>query len=525
MQSFVQLYETLDSSTKTNDKVATLMQYFTIASEADITWTVALLIGKRPKRVINTKIIRSTALQIANIPEWLFEECYQTVGDLSETISLLLPNNTSNITESIHEILNIYLALKDDVEKEIFLKYYWSNMTTTEIFVFNKLVGGGFRVGVSKSIVIKALAKTYNKTESQMAHLLMGNWDATNTNLLHLINNTTSTDYSKPYPFYLAYALDISFNEMGDIADWQIEQKFDGIRGQLIKRNNEIFVWSRGEELVTDKFPELQTVNSLLPNGIVLDGEILPILNGEILPFSELQKRLGRKNISKKHLAEIPITIMCYDILEYENKDIRNWPLSERRKLLEQIISKQNYLCLSEIVVCNNWQVIEEKRAAARLAGTEGLMLKKLDSTYETGRRRGSWWKWKVEPYTIDAVMLYAQKGHGRRADLFTDYTFAIWDGELLVPFAKAYSGLTDAEIKEVDAWVKQNTKEKFGPVRSVTPGLVFELAFEGIQASSRHKSGVAVRFPRIHRWRKDKKIEEANSKEDLINLVKTNNV
>jgi DNA ligase 1 len=329
---------------------------------------------------------------------------------------------------------------------------------------------------------------------------------------------------SRPYPFYLAYTLDIPFEEMGKISDWQIERKYDGIRGQIIIRKNQIFIWSRGEDLLTDKFPEFNILAEALPDGVVIDGEILPILDGKIASFNEMQKRISRKVLSKKILATVPLQMIAYDLLEWHGEDIREKSLRERRQLLENLIKsfedKNLPLQLSPTITCDDFLKLNDLRNEAKTFGCEGLMLKHKDSIYETGRRRGKWWKWKVDPYTIDAVMIYAQRGHGRRANLYTDFTFAVWDGDNLVPFTKAYSGLTDKELVEVDAWIKKNTIDKFGPVRSVIGELVFEIAFEGINASPRHKSGIALRFPRIARWRKDKPKHEANTKQDLLNLL-----
>jgi DNA ligase-1 len=396
-------------------------------------------------------------------------------------------------------------------------------------FVFNKLITGGFRVGVSEKLIVKALALWLNKEENQIAHRLMGNWSPFETTLQALLLQENFADnLSKPYPFFLAYALEQAPEELGNENDWLAEYKWDGIRGQIIVRNNEIFIWTRGEELVTEKYPELHALKSFLPNGTVLDGELMAYKNNTILSFQHLQKRIGRKTVSKKLLAEIPVAFFAYDILEHNGQDIRELPLTHRRELLEKLLVNINHagvVLLSEKVTFSSWSELINIQANARNINAEGLMLKNLNAPYEVGRKKGNWWKWKVSPYTIDAVMIYAMQGHGRRANLFTDYTFAVWDNGALVPFAKAYSGLTDKEILAVDKFVKQNTIEKFGPVRSVKAELVFEIAFEGIALSTRHKSGIALRFPRIARWRKDKPAAEANTLDDLksLFLVKEN--
>jgi len=337
-----------------------------------------------------------------------------------------------------------------------------------------------------------------------------------------LSEHSLSSDHSKPYPFYLAYALEDELTALGEPHEWQAEWKWDGIRGELIKRNNEIFVWSRGEELMTEKFPEYFLLKDILPNGIVLDGEIIPSMNGIPLPFALLQTRIGRKNVTKKNLQETPITFFAYDLLEYEGNDIRESMLTERRILLEKIVAQTKHpaLLLSPVINFNTWAELTNLRMQSRNMGSEGIMLKRKKSTYQVGRKRGDWWKWKIDPLVLDAVMIYAQKGHGRRSNLYTDYTFAVRDGDKLVSFTKAYSGLTDKEFAEVDSFVKRNAIEKFGPVRTVKPELVFEIAFEGIAASNRHKSGVALRFPRINRWRKDKKVDEINTLQDLKKML-----
>jgi len=404
-------------------------------------------------------------------------------------------------------------------------------MNKDERFVFNKLLTGNFRIGVSQKQMVNALAKTVKLEPSVIAHRISGNWDPMTTSFDDLLNESTSIiDYSKPYPFYLAYALEENPETLGAPNEWQAEWKWDGIRGQIIKRNDELFVWSRGEELITEKFPEYQILQTCLPNGTVLDGEILSFkasptgggLEGAVLSFALLQTRIGRKNVSRKQLQEAPVAFFAYDILELNGEDIRNKTLQERRIELEKIVEhvKNNSLQLSPVIDFDSWEALAKIRERSRDINAEGIMLKRKSSTYQVGRKVGDWWKWKIDPLTIDAVMVYAQKGSGRRSNLYTDYTFAVKNGDELVTFAKAYSGLTDKEFAQVDAFVKRNSIEKFGPVRTVKPELVFEIAFEGIASSNRHKSGVALRFPRIHRWRKDKIVDEINTLDDLKKML-----
>jgi DNA ligase-1 len=398
-----------------------------------------------------------------------------------------------------------------------------------EKFVFNKLITGGFRIGVSQKLMVNAIAKTTNASPSIIAHRISGKWDPSVIGFNELLSTAHSeADFSKPYPFYLAYAIEDDVAVLGDPADWQAEWKWDGIRGQLIKRNDELYVWSRGEELMTDKFPEYNILETALPNGIAIDGEIISLdnkpQNGQFipLPFAALQTRIGRKNITKKELQNAPVGFIAYDLLEFNAEDIRHLPFSQRREKLTAVIERLNlpFIHLSPVISFNEWEDLKQVRAGSRDMGSEGLMLKRNNSIYQVGRKRGDWYKWKIDPLTIDAVMIYAQKGHGRRSNLYTDYTFAVKDGDKLVPFAKAYSGLTDKEFAQVDNFVKRNSLEKFGPVRTVKPELVFEIAFEGIAASNRHKSGVALRFPRMSRWRQDKKPDEINTLDDLKEIL-----
>lgn len=529
MKQFAELIRTLDSTNKTTLKVEALTHYFKIAAPKDKVWAIAILSHRRPPRPVNTTLLRQWASELANIPAWLFEESYHIVGDLAETIALVVPASSSSSDKSLTQFLQeiIELKKKSDEEKKEYLFSNWRDLNYYERFVFSKLITGSFRIGVSQKLMTRALSKATEIDEDILAYKLMGNWEPSKISFDQLILQENEEDYlSKPYPFYLAYAVENDVKDLGDVSEWSAEHKWDGIRSQVIVRNNELFVWSRGEELVTDKYPEFQAFVGMLPNGTVLDGEILPFPDHEIGTFNDLQTRIGRKTVSKALLKKTPVILKAYDILEWEGKDVRELAFSERRKILEELYSKVKNedipLHLSEKISFNSWEEVAIERDRAREERSEGLMLKRLDSPYLVGRKKGDWWKWKVDPLTIDAVLTYAMRGHGRRSNLFTDYTFGLWDEEKkeLVTFAKAYSGLTDEEFRKVDAWIKKNTLDRFGPVRSVTPHHVFEIAFEGVAASGRHKSGVATRFPRILRWRKDKKIEEANTVEDLKALI-----
>ncbi|PZX55361.1 DNA ligase-1 [Algoriphagus ratkowskyi] len=529
MKAFTALFTAIDQTTKTNQKVQAMVDYFTHAEEEDKIFAVSILIGNKPKRPVKTSELKEWAAELAELPMWLYEESYHIVGDLAEAIALMLPDPDKEQHVSLRENLEFLSELTDlplEVKKARIIEY-WMSAEVQERFVFNKLITGNFRMGVSKQLVIKALAKYLEQEQTSIAHQLMGKWDPYAETMDSMFAGETHLDKNYlPYPFFLAYPLDTDPATLGDIDNWYIERKLDGIRGQIIVRNEELFVWSRGEELLTDKFPEFNSLQTSLPNGTVLDGEIIPWRDGSPLPFQIMQTRIGRKNISPKYLKEAPLVMVCFDILEYNGVDLRARPLSERREILNEVIAKhtENKLLLSEAMDFKAWEEVGKFRRNARDFNCEGLMLKRKTSEYETGRRRGNWWKWKTEPMTVDGVLLYAQSGHGRRANLFTDYTFAVWDGDVLVPFAKAYSGLTDKEINVLDNWIKRNTIDKFGPVRSVKPEYVFEIAFEGINSSPRHKSGVALRFPRILRWRKDKSVKDANTKNDLLQLLEAVN-
>ena len=529
----------LATATKTTARLNAIQEYFSTAADNDKVWVIALFTGRRPRRSVNSALLRELCMEAANLAPWLFEESYHTVGDLAETIALLIPEKNIDTENADAHSLSHYLNLlsnigkADDEIKKEFVRNAWKQMNRNEIFVFNKLMTGGFRIGVSQKLMVNALAKTTNASPSVIAHRIMGNWDPATIGFDELISSGNNTeDYSKPYPFYLAYALENDISELGDVNEWQAEWKWDGIRGQIIKRNNELFVWSRGEELMTDKFPEYQQLKELIPDGTVIDGEIISLAatdnaeNFSVLPFSALQTRIGRKNITAKQLKEAPVGFIAYDLLEENNDDLRTRPMSERRERLEKLLQQVPLLFIhaSPVIPFTDWNALKEIRKQSRDKGSEGIMLKRKNSDYKVGRKRGDWWKWKIDPLTIDAVMVYAQKGSGRRSNLYTDYTFAVRDGDQLVTFAKAYSGLTDKEFAQVDNFVKRNSIEKFGPVRTVKPELVFELAFEGIAESKRHKSGVALRFPRMSRWRHDKKPEDINTLDDLKSILKTYN-
>lgn len=536
MKAFAQLFLSLDETNKTNEKVRVLKDYFNTVPDTDKMHMLALFTGRKPKRQINSTLVRTWAIEASHIPAWLFEESYHVVGDLAETMALLMSETANSSNKTLTEWIAEINALNDktEAEKKRWLLDSWAMLDSQERFVFNKLLTGSFRVGVSQNLVIKALADISGLAATALTHRIMGSWQPETYQYAQLMDEQDSNENtSRPYPFFLAYPIQETSEKqktpaevgaaLGDAADWQAEWKWDGIRAQLIKRGGEIFIWSRGEDLATEKFPELHPFLNALPDGTVIDGEILSFQNGLPMPFNVLQTRIGRKNLSKKILEESPVALIAYDCLEYGGEDIRYKNQTGRRAILEQLQAATPYpevFRISALIKFDTWDELGLIREQSRAMIAEGIMLKRKSATYQVGRRRGDWWKWKIDPLSVDAVMIYAQKGHGRRADLYTDYTFAVWDGDKLVPFAKAYSGLTDAEINKVDYFIKRNTIEKFGPVRTVKPELVFEIGFEGINRSSRHKSGIALRFPRILRWRHDKPKEEADTLENLKALL-----
>ncbi len=537
MREFARLYTELDETTATNRKLEALQNYFQNAAPENAAWAVYFLAGGKPKQAVPTKLLRQFATKFAGIDDWLFDECYHAVGDLAETIALILPPPTATsdvglatwMRERIGPLRGADPATIGDA-----LFSFWRELEPRERFLLAKLIGGGFRVGVSKLLVTRALSTIAAVDAKLIAQRLMG-WTDNSVrpsaeSFLKLIAEQSDTEHKQrggqPYPFFLAHQLQAEPATLGELADWQIEWKYDGIRAQLVRRDGQNYLWSRGEDLITDRFPELASLR--LPEGTVIDGEILIWAEGPA-PFADLQKRIGRKTVSAKLMAELPAVLVAYDLLEEAGVDLREVPQSERRKLLETLVesSAQDQLKISPLVEAADWDALTTIRLESRSRGVEGMMVKAKSAQYGVGRTKnvGTWWKWKVDPYSIDAVLIYAQAGHGRRASLYTDYTFAVWDvdetGERkLVPFAKAYSGLTDAEIAVVDNAIRKTTIEKFGPVRSVKPTMVFEIGFEGIQLSTRHKAGIAVRFPRILRKRDDKTVQDADTLDTLKGLL-----
>ncbi|WP_435634336.1 ATP-dependent DNA ligase [Pseudomonas solani] len=545
MKDFAELYGRLDASTSNNAKLAALQDYFASAAPEDAAWAVYFLSGGKPRQLVPVRQLRDITLAITGLPEWLFEESYQAVGDLAETISLLLPPSVQRSDEGLATWVEEHLLPLRGLppaELAVRLPPLWARLDRLSLLVCLKLVTGAFRVGVSRLLVTRALANLAGLDPKRVAQRMVGYTDASRPpsaqGYARLIAAQSEAEHLErgglPYPFFLAHPLQAEVASFADLlgspANWLIEWKWDGIRAQLVRRDGHLWIWSRGEELVSERFPELHGLAHALPDGTVIDGEILVWKDGRVQPFALLQQRIARKRLTRKVLDDAPVRLVAYDLLEWRGEDWRQRPLAERRERLEQLLEELSdpVLELSPEVRGEDWPDLARQREGARALGVEGMMLKARDALYGVGRTKdqGTWWKWKLDPYSVDAVLIYAQRGHGRRANLYTDFTFAVWDGDdasaerALVPFAKAYSGLTDEEMRKVDAIVRRTTVEKFGPVRSVTPTLVFELGFEGIALSKRHKSGVAVRFPRMLRWRQDKPVAEADTLASLQALL-----
>ena len=546
MKAFTDLYWRLDGTTSTTAKVAALRDYFAAAPPDDAAAALAVLSGGRQLRSVSTGQLREWAAEATGYPAWLVEECYAHVGDLAETLALVLPEPDADdaaatepglaevMRTTIHELRGA-----DDARKRAAVTAVWRRLASRERIVWHKLLTGGLRVGVSRTLVARALADLAGVEQAEMAHRLMGDPPADAAAFTRLLApESTAADSRRPYPFFLASALDRPAVEhvaedLGAVSGWQAEWKWDGMRAQLVRRGDDVTLWSRGEELVNDAFPEIAAAGRRLPPGVVLDGELLAVADARLLGFATLSKRASRKKVTKRVLDEVPCVFVAYDLLEEGGDDLRPQPLRERRRRLERLVetpftdllagaapADAGRLFLSPLVVGGSWADLAARRAESRSRGVEGLMLKRLASPYAVGRTRGDWWKWKIEPLEIDAVILYAQAGHGRRAGLHSDYTLGLWHEGRLVSVAKAYSGLTDTEIVEIDRIVRATTVEKHGPVRICTPSIVMQVAFEGVSLSTRHKSGVAVRFPRIVRWRRDKEPADAGTLADLKRMI-----
>jgi DNA ligase-1 len=527
MERFSELFQALDGTTATNRKVACMRAYFRDVPAEDGAWAVYLLSGRLLKRLIGPARLREWLAELTGLPDWLVHETREHVGDLAETISLMVDDGRPGEPDAralhrwIAERVLVLRELDEDAQRR-HVQAAWRALPPDQCFLFNKLLTGGLRVGVSQTLVERALAEAAGLPRTVIAGRLTGNWAPDAAFFRGLFAPASSDeDASRPYPFFLAHALESEPEALGPLENWLAEWKWDGIRAQILVRAEAVFIWSRGEDMVGHQFPELAEAARSLPAGTVLDGEIVAWRDGQVQPFATLQRRLGRKRVGAKLLREAPVAFLAFDQIEHAGRDCRDQPQWQRRETLTATLADADArLMPSPLVEAQDWSGLAEERASARQRRVEGIMLKHREAAYGVGRRKGSWWKWKIEPLTLDAVLIYAQPGHGRRANLYTDYTFAVWQQGQLIPVTKAYSGLDDGEIRRLDQWIRRHTRERFGPVRSVEPAQVFELAFEGIQPSSRHKSGVALRFPRIARWREDLGINDADTLDQVRELL-----
>ena len=529
MQRFAALFESLDTTSSTSAKIGAMVQYFQRAPAADAAWAVYVLMGRRAKRSVGRSLLHAWLIEESALPAWLVDETYASIGDLAETIALLLavdqpakdPADDLTLSQWFTERI-LPLAAADAETKRMRVTGWWRQLGYRECFLVNKLMTGALRVGVSRSLVTRALAAVFGQPRAQIERALIGEWLPSSAFWELLARNEASSHVSHPYPFFLASPLEGPVEALGPREDWLAEWKWDGIRGQIVRRRGECTLWSRGEDIITDRFPEISAAAEVLPDGTVIDGEVVAWQADRVLPFAHLQRRIGRLKLTAKILQDVPARFIAYDLLEFGGEDCRAQPLLRRRGELSGVVAQlgQQIIHLSADIPADSWPQLAAQRERARALGVEGIMLKSWQSHYGVGRQRGAWWKWKIDPFTFDGVLLYAAPGNGRRSNLYTDYTFGVWNGDVLVPVAKAYSGLNADEIQELDRWIRTHTREKFGTVRSVDTQYVFELAYEGIAKSTRHKSGIALRFPRIIRWRKDKTAGEADQLADLQRVL-----
>lgn len=535
MQRFAELYRSLDASTGTRDKLAAMRAYFAEADPADAAWAVAALSGRKLCRAVAARRLKAWAAQETRYPPWLIEACHEATGDLAEALALLPPREgTGEPDVPLHEVVErrvLPLSEMSERQQRDTVVEAWRRFDAIERFLYHKLISSSLRVGVQKKLLIRALAEHAGLDPGAVALRLSGTWRPTAENFRDLLApaDPSAPDAAgdRPYPFCLAHPLDVEPEALGDPGDWLIEWKWDGIRAQAIRRSGAVHLWSRGEELVTPAFPEIAQAVAQLGRDAVLDGEILAWSSDGPLPFAELQKRLHRKRVEPSLFPDVPVAFVAYDLLERDGRDRRDRPLRERRGELASLLDRDEpALRLSPRLEPESWSEVRREVDAARDRGVEGVMLKRGDSAYGVGRPRGVWWKWKVAPHTVDAVLVQAEQGHGRRAGLFTAYTFAVWDrrshpdAPRLTPVTRAYTGLTHDEIERLDRWIRGHTTARHGPVRVVEPHWVFEIAFEAVQRSPRHKAGVALRFPRMNRWRSDKAVDHADDLDSLLALL-----
>ena len=422
MRRFARLFQRLDRSTATLEKRAALIDYFREAAPEDAVWALFLLSGRKLARIAQSGELRGWIARESGIAPWLVDESYAHVGDLAETLTLLLddPAPPERVEAPLrHWVEDVLLPLrgKDPETRRLAVVAGWHALPSTERLLFNKLLTGSLRVGVSQRLVQTALAELTGIDIARLAQRMMGDWPPTPEFLAGLLQpEVTLADTQQPYPFFLASPLESPPDTLGEIGEWLLEWKWDGIRLQLIRRGNTTALWSRGEERLDGRFPEIEAAAHRLPEGCVLDGELVVWMEGRVQPFAALQKRIGRLKPGPKLLTDAPVAMLVYDLLEHEGVALREQPLQARREVLARVIAQTGdpRFVLSDEVHAASWQDAALRREQARELGVEGLMLKRRDSVYQAGRRRGDWWKWKIDPLTIDAVLVYAQSGSGR---------------------------------------------------------------------------------------------------------------
>ncbi|MEO1503881.1 MAG: cisplatin damage response ATP-dependent DNA ligase [Pseudomonadota bacterium] len=549
MTPFAQLLTSLVFTPSRNSKLRLLMRYFDKAPDPDRGWALAAIAGEMDLRAVQPSVIRGLVEE--RVDPVLFRLSYDYVGDLAETVSLIWPAEPEGTSVRLSDVVD-QLAAASRSETPALLVRLFDQLPPEERFALIKLATGGMRVGVSARLAKTALSEWAGEqgvdAPVERIEELWHGLEPPYVALFQWLSGggpEPDVDLSLAFrPMMLAHPIDAALYSADELkanaeseeatrarlaerlapSDFAAEWKWDGIRVQAVATDNGRKIYSRTGEDIGHSFPDL--VEAMRWRGCV-DGELLVVRDGEVAPFSDLQKRLGRKTVSAKMLREFPAHIRAYDLLHDGETDLRGRPFAERRTRLEAWASENeaDRLDLSGIVDFAQWDALAEIRAGARAAAQEGLMLKRRDAVYVGGRPIGQWFKWKRDPLTADCVLMYAQRGHGKRSSYYSDYTFGAWrggeDGPELTPVGKAYSGYTDEELLKLDRWIRNNTTDRFGPVRAVKTELVFEVAFDAVQVSTRHKSGVAMRFPRIKRIRWDKPAHEADRLETLQRMIR----
>ena len=531
MRRFSRLLDGLVYTSSRNAKLALIADYMRAAPDPDRGWALAALTGDLSLPAVKSAAIH--AIVDERVDPTLFRMSRDYVGDLAETVALIWPKRLDQPAEIDDGSLTLAavvdrLAKLGRAEAPAVLGDMLDHLDSSGRFALLKLATGGLRVGVSARLAKTGLAQAFGLDVDAVEEV----WHAIKPPYAELFAWGQGSERPDPRgtpffrPFMLAHPLEES---TVDLADYAAEWKWDGIRVQIVGTGGEVRLYSRAGDDITATFPDIaeaaRGLNAVLDGEMLVQGEAQGAAEhgGSAASFNALQQRLGRKNVPAKMLSDYPAFVRLYDLLIDGEEDLREWPWEQRRARLEAFAREldRTRFDVSAIIEAASFDELAETRAGARDAAIEGMMLKRRDSPYVAGRRTGLWYKWKRDPLTVDCVMMYAQRGHGKRSSFYSDYTFGCWsdEGELL-PVAKAYSGFTDEELKWLDSFVRNNTLNRFGPVREVQKTLVVELAFDSVHESKRHKSGVAMRFPRIARIRKDKPPEEADTIAGLRKLI-----